>query len=352
MKRNILLFILLHLCLNFVSKSQSGYFTSFKMEEPGAWYPYKIVYQLGETVGLKYMIGEISNSSSINPILWDGFIDTLPNHRFIYINNSSLVVDTIHTFSFVIHNGDTLKYFSLFEASLNDTSNWENFRIPYGLNYRLELVKYPTNICILGVDTLVITPVDSVQHYATQMYNQMAVSEEKTKNERKFIITDLTDSIQVRLRLTPIFIGPFADRAMIVQDKWYPRYSLELKDSLSIYSIVRDSLLQMGIHYPEILTYQKQSNEIPSDTKLIQITSYPNPSSDKLVVKFNLPDEMEVSCKLIDVSGRTMWQRSFGLLGQGEYTLNLPSAFARTGVYFFVLKTSIIEKIIKLNIVK
>lgn len=66
---------------------------------------------------------------------------------------------------------------------------------------------------------------------------------------------------------------------------------------------------------------------------------WPNPSSEQTTLDFNLKTSTDVSVRLLDMSGKTLWQSSLVRLTAGSHSRNIPTADLPVGTYGVVLES-------------
>jgi len=80
--------------------------------------------------------------------------------------------------------------------------------------------------------------------------------------------------------------------------------------------------------------------ELPEISKISQarLQIYPNPASNELFIKYNYGKTALVKITIVDLSGRIMQHKDFGMLGAGQHTLHMDISSLKQGIYLVQLK--------------
>ena len=73
------------------------------------------------------------------------------------------------------------------------------------------------------------------------------------------------------------------------------------------------------------------------------ITVYPNPVNKNSVCRFNLSKDSDVVVRILNMSGKEIYKKEYGILSQGENTISLGTAFENieggSGIYMLIIST-------------
>ncbi len=90
--------------------------------------------------------------------------------------------------------------------------------------------------------------------------------------------------------------------------------------------------------------------EIP--TALDTFSAYPNPTSGKFTINFDLPNKSNVALNVWDMTGRSVVRQDLGIQDEGSHEVNLNLESAQDGIYLVRIKTNQGEKITKILVRK
>jgi hypothetical protein len=123
--------------------------------------------------------------------------------------------------------------------------------------------------------------------------------------------------------------------SLLMDGVWYFAPDLDFEaDERPYPSIYCDPVPDIGADEIEF-----DCNKIPliiQNSKL-KIQNYPNPFSNFTTIEFNLPEDLEVTLKLYDLTGRVIRSLVSGHLEQGQHTITLQSGELQSGIYILRL---------------
>ncbi len=319
------------------SPGQTGFAADAKISYSDPWYPYKTVYQLGEAVALRYVLGEVYAPGSGELVRWNSWIDTLPNIRPVFRFNAPEIQDSVLTQPFTVRAGDTLHYFTLFETYLNDRLEISGYRIPDRVTFTLELLRFPDNSLVASVDTLVVEPADSVRQFMENHLRHLLTRIDKAEFRHSFPVPDAAGSgVRVRMHLRPEYHGPVERREMLVTDKWYPSLYRQIIEGKTIYTQLFDSA---RVH--ALARVNSSSGgagvETPGRGDRIWTEHFPSPARDNLSIHFSIPTAAPVTISLFDNTGRLVSLKELGPVPCGKYGLDLPVGGLPSGTYYYTI---------------
>lgn len=323
--------------LSAASPAQTGFDVDYKMNNPDPWFPYKTVYQLGETVALRYVLGEVYVPQERKVVRWSSWIDTLPNIRPVFGFNAPEIRDSILTAPFTVRSGDTLHYFTLFETHLNDRVEITRYRIPDRVTFTLELLRFPDNVPIAPIDTLVVEPADSVRQFLENQLRHFLTRIDKAEFRHTFIVPESAgEGVRVRMHLRPAYHGPFERREMLQTDKWFPSLYRQIIEGRTIYTQLFDGARIRSLAR-ENPSAGPAGAESTSRGDRIWTENFPSPAKDNVSIHFSIPSAAAVTISLFDNTGRLVSLKELGQIQCGKYGLDLPVAALPSGTYYYTI---------------
>ncbi|MDX1912287.1 MAG: T9SS type A sorting domain-containing protein [Saprospiraceae bacterium] len=85
------------------------------------------------------------------------------------------------------------------------------------------------------------------------------------------------------------------------------------------------------------LAEASDAKETLSDLNIKKL--WPNPAAEQTTLDFNLKTSTDVSVRLLDISGKTLWQSGVARLSAGNHSRNIPTANLPVGTYGVVLES-------------
>ncbi|MEO5569904.1 MAG: M4 family metallopeptidase [Bacteroidia bacterium] len=82
------------------------------------------------------------------------------------------------------------------------------------------------------------------------------------------------------------------------------------------------------------------------------LSIYPNPASDNITIKWSQTAQQDISIRMVDQSGRVVYETGSQLMMQGNHTMNMPVHESADGIYFLELKgdkMNVIRKVTIMN---
>ncbi len=70
---------------------------------------------------------------------------------------------------------------------------------------------------------------------------------------------------------------------------------------------------------------------------------FPNPTTDKTSIRYNLENASTVSIKIVDVTGKTVYSSNEGIQNNGSHKLNIETSSYTNGVYYVTISTEEIQ---------
>ena len=79
---------------------------------------------------------------------------------------------------------------------------------------------------------------------------------------------------------------------------------------------------------------------------------YPNPASDRIFMKLELPEALDITIQFQDITGREVYQRALGKLNSGLHTIQIETGAYLPGLYFYKLQINNVLVQGKLQIIR
>lgn len=112
-----------------------------------------------------------------------------------------------------------------------------------------------------------------------------------------------------------------------------PLYTAALSDSTKL--TLPPQSISILAYSEQVYTAAENENEIPSSVILKQ--NYPNPFNPSTSVTFYLPESMQTSLEVFDLTGRKAGQVYRGRLGPGTHTYKYDASGLASGIYLYRL---------------
>jgi hypothetical protein len=98
------------------------------------------------------------------------------------------------------------------------------------------------------------------------------------------------------------------------------------------------------------LFIQQTPTGIEQGSPIADFTVYPNPTPDKVKIRYSLKGNSIVGLETTDTNGKTVSSLAFGLVQAGMHETEVDLSAESTGIYFIKLKTSEGDRVSKILI--
>jgi hypothetical protein len=328
------------------------------------WAQYCEVANYSPGVAPTFVIGEIQliRGADTTLIGWDHPLagkpwqtQTVPVYRY----NSLEYQNEVLTKPFLVRNGDVVKYFRDFSfrfpkvkadgTERTKADHIASAAVPDSLEFRVELLDYPTGAVLRTVFTSTLPPSNTWEQFSEHLL-QLALDNQAGMNNQDFLSAFPVDSSladrRVRLRVVPVSIpqqrGDFSTRALYAHFFLQPRVSLDLaagaQETAALVIGAVDSTLRFIAQGKSAFGVQ----DVPRDASIAIFPTTVSLAAPVLTVKKSfIEDESECACTIADLNGRILHHATIpsGQTG-GNHQITLPAEKFDAGYYMVLLRSS------------